>query len=839
MLAAPCLNKAAAQSNHEYEEVSVNLNVQRIGEIEIAALIRDETAYLPVGDVFDFLHIKNVVSVKMDTVSGSFMNPQAKFIIDKTHNRILYADKTYDLKPGDLISSPTNLYLRSDYFGPVFGLTCTFSFRNLSITLSTELELPVIREMRQSQMRANVNKLKGNVLADTTIGRSYPLFHFGTADYSIINSTYDQSAQQTTRIGLGLGGIIAGGETNMVFNYQNNAPFSESQQYYLWRLVDNENPLVKQLSAGKIYGQSIASIYAPIVGVQVTNTPTTYRRSFGTYTISNYTEPNWVVELYVNGVLITYVKADASGFYTFNAPLVYGNSMIKLRFYGPYGEERSVIQNISVPFNFLPRHDFEYTASTGVVEDGRQSRFFRLSNHYGLSTNVTIGFGTEYLSTIASGTTIPFFNASVRLLSNLFFSGEYDYNVQTKALLNYQLSSATQLELSDTWYKKGQTAISNTYLEDRKAILSFPVRTAGFSAYSRITLEQIMLQNTTYTTAQWLLSGAFGTYSAGVNTYGSFIADGNPYIYSDFSISTRTLKNILITQHAQYEFVGKKLVGIKTELEKRIFKNGYLNASFDRNFNSKISNAELGFRYDFSYAQAGASIRKSGNLVNYLQSVRGSLIYDSHTDYFDANIRTSVGKGMVLVVPFLDLNGNGRRDPNEPKVPGLKVRVNGGRVQENVKDTTIRITDLEAFANYILELDPTAFDRIAWQLKKKVYSVAADPNFLKIVEVPVMVSGEVSGRVTLRNGADEKGMGRMLVSIFNAHVMVARTVTEADGYFTYLGLPPGAYSAQIDAAQLEKLHLTSLPAEVPFTIARNIDGSVVDNLYFVVRSKEE
>ena len=81
------------------------------------------------------------------------------------------------------------------------------------------------------------------------------------------------------------------------------------------------------------------------------------------------------MELYVNNVLVDYVKANASGFFSFEVPLVYGNSDIKLRFYGPWGEERTKIQRITIPFNFLPPKEFEYTVSSGTVEDGSNNLF--------------------------------------------------------------------------------------------------------------------------------------------------------------------------------------------------------------------------------------------------------------------------------------------------------------------------------------------------------------------------------------------------------------------------------------------------------------------------------
>jgi len=342
-----------AQENPEYEEISVFLNIQKVGGADIPAVIVDETIYLPVADIFTFLKIKNTPSAQLDSISGFFINQSATYLIDNIHNRITFQDKVYDLKSSDMVKTETALYLKSNYFGQIFGLDCVFNFRSLSVMLTTKLELPIIKEMKLEEMRNNINRLKGEVKTDTVIDRKYPLFHFGMADWSV-NNNQTIGGRMDTRINLDLGTVIAGGEANIRLNYNNNTPFKEKQQQYLWRFVNNDHPLLRQVMAGKISSQVTSSIFNPIVGVQFTNTPTTYRRSFGTYTLSDITEPNWVVELYVNNVLVDYMKADASGFYKFEVPLVYGNSAVKLKFYGPWGEERVQEQNISIPFNFLP-----------------------------------------------------------------------------------------------------------------------------------------------------------------------------------------------------------------------------------------------------------------------------------------------------------------------------------------------------------------------------------------------------------------------------------------------------------------------------------------------------
>ncbi len=820
--------KGNAQNEPQYEEISIFLNIQQFGGVDIPAVIQDENVYLPIIDIFTFLKIKNNPSPQLDSITGSFINPGAYYSIDRVKNQVTFQGKVYTLKSGDLIKSETNLYLNSAWFGKIFGLDCKFSFRSLSVILSTKLELPVIREMRLEQMRANISKLKGEIKTDTTIGRKYPAFHFGMADWSII-STQQVGGTSDNRINLALGTAIAGGEANAYLNYDNNAPFSEKQQQYMWRFVQNEQPLLRQISAGKIYSQVTSSIYNPIVGVQFTNTPTTYRRSFGTYTISDITEPNWIVELYVNNVLVDYMKADGSGFYKFEVPLVYGNSAVKLKFYGPWGEERIKEQNISIPFNFLPPKEFEYTISAGVVEDSLSSRFSRATLNYGVNRRLTIGGGVEYLSSVTTGSSMPFFNTSLRLFSGLMVTGEYTYGVRAKGILSYRLPSNLQFEINYAKYTPGQKAIIYNYLEERKAIVSIPIKGKNVSAYSRLTVNQIVLPGITNTNAEMLLSGSVHGITTNFTTYGLFTDIKNPFLYSNISLSFKLPSHITLTPLVQYEYNSSKLISARTSLEKSILKNGYLNISYEQNFVSNTKIIEMGLRYDLSFAQTGFSMRDNNDKLTMIGSARGSLLYDRKSKYLGTNNRNNVGKGAITLLPFLDINGNGIHDKGEPKIAGLQFKINGGTIRRNDKDTTIHVLDLTPYTSYFLELDKNSFDNLAWQMRSLSMKVNIDPNQFRIIEIPVAVLGEASG--TVYN--ESRGQGRILVNFYkNDANLVARVMTESDGYYSYLGLKPGKYIAKIDPDQIKKLKMTSLPDQIPINIAPSKDGTILDGLDF-------
>lgn len=689
-------------------------------------------------------------------------------------------------------------------------------------------------------MRKNLSRLRGEMIADTTIKRTYPVFRFGMADWSAI-STQEIGGKTDTRLNLALGAMLAGGEATASFNYNTYDKFSERQQYYMWRYVDNDYRIFRQVMAGKISTQATSTLFNPVVGVQFTNTPTTYRRSFGTYTLSDRTEPGWIVELYVNNVLVDYVKSDASGFFQFQVPLVYGNSIIQLKFYGPWGEEKVKEQNINIPFNFLPEKTFEYKVSAGVVEDSTFSRFSRVSMNYGVSRFFTFGGGVEYLSSITSTPVMPYLNASWNILNNILLSGEYTHGVRSKGTFSYRMPSNIQVDLNYTKYVRGQTAIMYNYLEERKASLAVPLRLKGFSSYNRFSVYQIVLPSvrmingeltpstTDYTTGEWMFSGTFLGMNTNLTTYGIFIGKAEPFVYSNLSLSLRLPANFVVMPQTQYGYTQNEFISARVAVEKRIKENAFLNLSLEQNFNNNLRMGELGFRYNFSFAQTGMSVRQSNRVTSLIEYARGSLIYDKKTSFLGTDNQSNVGKGGISVIPFLDLNANGIRDAGEPKAPGLNLRATGGRVEKSERDTTIRILGLEPYTNCFLDLDANSFENISWRLPVQILSVAVDPEILKHVEIPIAVVGEASGTVTLDKKGGESGLGRIIVSFFTSkNKLVGSTLTEQDGYFTWFGLIPGEYFAKVDTSQLRKLGMSSDPPLKPFTIRPGMEGDIVD-----------
>jgi hypothetical protein len=242
----------------------------------------------------------------------------------------------------------------------------------------------------------------------------------------------------------------------------------------------------------------------------------------------------------------------------------------------------------------------------------------------------------------------------------------------------------------------------------------------------------------------------------------------------------------------------------------------------------------MGLRIDFSFAQTSFSVQKNNRSLTTVQSAKGGLLFHKKSKYLGLSARSNVGKGGIILVSFLDLNCNGYREDGEPRIAGLNIRINGGRIEYNKKDTSIRIVGLEANTNYFIELDGNSFDHIAWQMRKHYLGVTVEANRLKTVEVPVAVVGEVSGSVYLVDNNEHKPMSRLWVCIYgNDSILIARTLTESDGFFSYSGLAPGSFTASVDQEQLHKLGMNSSRV-LSFSILPKQDGDVVDGLKFTL-----
>mgnify|MGYP001766493289 CR=1 FL=1 len=824
---------------YDFDELSVFLSIPRVGSAEVPAAIKNSEAYLSVTDLFNYLKIKIDYTPGFDEVTGFIVSPDAQYKILRPQNKIIYQKKEYQLTPEDFIRTESSLYIRAKVFGDVFGLGMSFNFRSLSVTLNTQVELPIIREIRLEEMRKNISKIQDDVTPDTTYRMKRSLIHAGNFDWNV-NSNQQIGGNVSTRFNVRAGTQLLGGEANFTLNFDTDNPFDLRQQDYLWRYANNNNKVIRQLTLGRVSSSGKVSLGAPLVGAHITNAPTTYRRSFGTYILSDMTEPGWMVELYVNNILVNYMQADASGFFSFEVPLVYGETNVKLQFYGPYGEERSEDRILSIPFNFLPKGTLEYNLTAGVTEDSLMAKYARADINYGFGRSLSGGAGVEFYSALSENKFMPYVRSSLKILPEMLLNAEYVYKVKFESVLSYRIAKNLNIELNYLKYNKDQKAFPTSTLEERKVSLALPIRGKSFSMFARVAAMQLILPNANTFATEMVLSAGFRSFSANLSTQARFFTGSSPFVYSALSMAFRLPAGFIVTPQTQFNYTSGSFVNAKVSVDKQFSRIGYANLSYEQNFSSKTSNIELGMRFELSFARFSVNARKSGKNYSFSESAGGGVIVDAKNKYVAFRNRGSVGRGGAIIIPFLDINCNGVMDEGESAISGISARVSGGISQFDEKSSTIRVTDLEPYTIYNIEVSASSTENISWQIPFKVIGVEAEPNKMKRVEIPVFPLGEASGMVNIKRGkSTEQGLGRIIVKFFTKDGnMIKSVLSEPDGYYSFLGLKPGEYYASLDSVQIGKLEMDVSEMTIPFTIQPSYDGDLVGGLDFTLLKEE-
>lgn len=834
---------AAAQDSYEhgadpfslvFDEIPVNLVIDGVGTFSLDVIYtEDKQLFINVENLFRITGIQCTADENGNILSGYLAGNDTRYLIDYYEKKVTAGNRSFDAS-SKLTRQSGTLFLESEMFDEVFGIKLIFNFRALSVRLVTSFELPIVKQVRLEKVRSNLTAIRGELPADTVLNRKYHLFRAGTLDWSVSSSQEADGGVYNTA-GIALGTEMLFGEAYVAALYNDRYDFDKRQLRYQWRWADNSYKVIRQAQVGKLYVPAIAYMNSSLVGASLKNTPTTTRKASGYYTISDITQPNWTVELYINDALAGYTRADAAGSYMFRIPMVYGNTSIKLKFYSPAGEERIEERTLYMPYTLLPRGEFEYNLTGGILEDSLGSRFGRAEFNVGINRMITAGAGYEYLSSIPGNPSIPFVTATFQPTSNLLVKAEYDHGVRYKGLINYYIHKGSLLELEYASYKEGQKATRFNAEKELRARLFVPFRSGNYSGFGKLSISRLDYGEFIYSTANVVISAFYKQFSAGVTAQLNRIDLLSLFGTLDAMLSYRTNNNLMIRPSLRYNATTNQLMSYKAELEKRI-KRGYFTAGYERYIQYKSNYITIAFKYDLPFARTGLSVSRNQGHAIFSENAQGSIAYNGD-GRSNKSFNTSTGKGGLLLCPFLDVNGNGVFDHGESRIMVSSVEITGAKPLYDTRDTVIRIPNLNNFTEYRIRFNDGDLQNIAWQFKKKIYQVVIDPNQFRRIDIPVMVVAEINGRVDLQRNDGFMGYGRIVVNIYheNSKSPVAVTITETDGSFYYLGLLPGNYYACIDSVQLHRLGLEADPPCVKFTIKASADGDIVSSLNFVLK----
>jgi hypothetical protein len=837
--------------NHK---VLVEYYVLGLPSTEMTIILRDTQAYVPLRKTFDYIGIKGDFNPAKMQLQGFLKNPDTSYVVDFQKGNASIRNRKLTVTPFDYILEADTLYLRTGFLNDLFGLDFKYSPRRVRIELKRTRGLPSLLALARRRRYEMLAQRQANIPAsEYYLGREAAAIGAGRFDWTT-STLFTPSRFLGTRYSLGLGLQALGGDfTGSDVGFIDHGTNNTNQLRGQYRLPFLDNYTLQQI----IIGDYVSSSVQPRLmrGFELTNRPLAQRFSFSREVFHGQFDPQIDVDLTGTSILPRYQQTDNQGMYQFDVPVLYGQGVVEIRAYDPWGRVELLRYRMNVSHNLVPPGQIEYSIAGGKTRPPID--MYSSSNYinWGVSSDLTMGMKLEYYDiTNAHQKFFPAFTATSRLFNNIILNGSVSPQALSQANLSWLFFTAADLEATGTQYAKNNFFNPGGITNDINATLSLPFDIQGYSSGIGAFADQTLYNGYMTQEIQGSFSMTFQSFAPRISTVLAWRNDIGQSATAtrrsyDASIAFFLPAGVIFQPEISYNQLDDQVESIIATLAKSIGTDFRIFGTYDRlpQFNSYSFGLNLAYFFPFFRVQAGATTTNGGNL-QYSTLEAGSIGFDPRngTVYFE-NSPNFVGFGGVVVHPFFDANNNGVFDPGEESIDKAHVyysNINRETPFISLTVNRLSVDRLPQYEDFDIFLDPQSLDNPVWVPRNPSFRMLSEPNRIRTVEMPVVTGGTIRGTVyivqdNLKRTAEEIKISIVSVTRNGAaeKTVVKKGSTFSTGEFEFSPLPPGKYRVELDATQLESLGLTSQTMGIEVELAAKAEGDVVGNVDFTLIPK--
>lgn len=832
--------------------LSPRLANQGIGGL-VTAYRRGNQLFLPLHEIARLLEIGIDLSRTPGEANGFVITQDRPFFLNVAQQDVVIGAKRARFNADDVSVRAEDIYVRSELLSswlPVdFEVNPYAALLNIKPREPTPLELRLERERRLRQL--NGGYVDPNY---PRVANEYRLF-----DGPFINQTvtgyFSDSRAAAPRLGsaystflsadllyLETEGYITGNDSEGVADYR----LSAGRRDYYGRLL---GPIgAREVFFGDVFARSDALVARSrqVRGAILSNVPFNRANEPQAQTLRGSLPPGWTVELYQDGFLVDYRRADATGLYVFDSvPLHMGNNELRLVFYGPYGERREETATFNLAESLTPPGEFYYDVFGGADVFGEPTGSFRadyglldeLSLAGGYSTLNLYGTQRQYVSVGGRGLAGPVFlrgdlarEGAGGLAGTL--DGQTKVGIVNVSATHRQLTPAFVSELyprRERQLQSGDGLALQSIFNPRPAV-PLDVRLAG-ERESYYGGERILrLHNRASTVVQDTAASHYLTWSNS-STGRTARTDGV------VSLSRQVVDTNEVRASGDFSYAihpDAQPTGFQLRLQGKL---GYAmvgQAGFTRYFQG-ASMTDAGVSREFDVVAVGLTTRYThpGVWSAFVNATAG-LGYVERQRRLYADAHPFGNSGALLVKAFLDLNANGTWDSGEPPVQNAGIFV--GSINSKVRtgrDGMAFLRELQPYQPVNVGLLSTSLEDPSWVSTRSGVSIVPRPGRVAEVHFPVIPTGDIDGTVYYDRGPETTPLPGARVQLLRPDGAVVRIVTtEYDGFYLFEKVPAGTYQVRIAPEDVARLQGAPLDAK-PVTLGA--EGMAVSGLDHVIK----
>ncbi|GJL77824.1 MAG: hypothetical protein NPINA01_08130 [Nitrospinaceae bacterium] len=744
---------------------------------------------LPLEDIVSLLEFAIQVDPETGRASGWFLNEQRRFALDVNKRKAAVEGKVFKLDPGLISTRPDGIYVDTSLLSRWFPVDFQFNVAQLAIGITSREPLPFEQRLDREKTR-NQTGFSSEKLQYPRVTTPYKLIDWPALDFSY-NFDYRSEGDAAQSIYSGvLGGDLLYMNSELFLSGDERDTLSDAR-LRLGRKDPDGNLLgplrAREVSLGDIFSPQIPLISDSTAGAgfEISSFSIDQRSEFDRINLRGELPVGWEVELYRNEVLLaSQVTPNAAGRFDFrNVPLLFGNNILRLVFYGPQGQKRETVRRVLVgkeqtrpgehSFRFganLQDQDlFQVRENSGNDQTEGEGRWFGEYEH-GITNlfSVAGNFASLPLEDInerqnfaSLGLRASLFGAFSRLDVTKDDNGGTALQVATLTDISginlflqhgqfFDFISEQVESFSDALESRSNMRLDGTIPMGKLPRIPFSItgemerRESGRTEVDLSNRLSMTLIGISFShTLNWFLNrgGNIEPFSRGD---GSFLVSGR--------IQRLSLRGTLdYDVRPESEFRRVSVTGdyaLSNDFSTRMSINRELNGD-------KLTTYLAGLNRRFKIFAVGLDATYSDDGEYSLgTSLTFSLGRDPRRDRWIMTSEKMGTTGAASARVFLDRNQNGRFDRPDKPLKGVKFK-NGGKDVQTDKRGLAFLPGLSSYRPVPITVDPESLEDPFWSIDQNAREVVPRPGRAALVNFPVVPTGEVDGTVYLVKGDSE------------------------------------------------------------------------------------
>jgi hypothetical protein len=786
---------------------------------------------LPLGELAHLLTLAISVEPSKGVASGFVVREDSGFALDAARQTVTTAGQSQTYAPQGVMVLGDDIYVSHLLLSRWLPVDLVVDLPTLQLRVTPRVRLPLQERLRREGM--GIGTSTGHNRDATS---AYPLVTSPVQliDRPFVDQTFGSDARASTDKRQSRAAYTAY-MTGDVLGMEGAAYVSRSSdkgRYDAHLTLSRHDPEGDLLGPLRARAVSVGHVSVPGVpyvmlgsasgqGLTVSNRPASQPSSFDRQTLRGDLPPGWDVTLYYNDALLAYQGASKDGQYMFDdLPLSFGANEFRLVFNGPLGQVRVERKSFTLDQAVVKPGELFYSLAQQRDEHGAQRSvaLFDLGLTRSLAANVGVIRKPTTNPDLADG----FVQLGLRhyggaMIGSLQMVGSARGGAMAEAGVKTRFMGQA-IELLHTHRLGGfdsealpggaqglryrdKLRTNGTWVSDL-----LPPMTVALDASQDVLAggEKI---NSVGGRASTQFSGTAVTHSLRWSSgLGLQTAEGS------LQLSRRVLD---IGLSAQVDFAmkpGWRNQAMAVSADHSIFSGVRLNASLLHMATDGLTQLGMGLSKNLGRYAMGinAAYTNRRELSLGLQVFVG-LGHDPGTGSWVPDAQPMASSGGVSARAFVDLNGNGLRDPGEALLPGVGFVVNqGGRHPRRTDDAGQAFIDRLPTGQYTdIAIDTSTLEDPQWRPSTPGLRVLPRPGHVDVVDFPVVSTSEVEGTVFLLSNDARKPIGNVRLELVNDAGEVLDTTTSAsDGYYLLHQVSPGQVRVRVAPDQVAQLGLS-------------------------------